>query len=239
MRHTNSETNNEEANLGMLTVYMEEKEKTYSDKFLRDVAFSFLAATRDTLTAGLCWFFWLVATHPEIEIEILEEMNEKLAGNLNCYKNEALSKLVYLQAAIYETFRLYPSVPFNHRTPTKADIFPSGHHVKPKQMLLISVYSTGRMEEVWGKDCLEFKPERWISEQGEFVYVPSHKFPAFHIGPRTCLGKDMALIQMKVMALTILKNYHFHAVEGHPVCPNLTITINMKSGLKMRISKRS
>ncbi|XP_062105667.1 alkane hydroxylase MAH1-like [Humulus lupulus] len=243
MRHTNSETNNEEANFGMLTVYMEEKEKPYSDKFLRDVAFSFLAAARDTLTAGLCWFFWLVATHPDIEIKILEEMKEKLGGNCNNlnynFKSEELSKLVYLQAAIYETFRLYPSLPFNHRTPTKADVFPSGHHVKPKQMVMTSVYSTGRMEEVWGKDCLEFKPERWFSEQGEFVYVPPHKFPAFHIGPRTCLGKDMALIQMKVMALTILKNYHFQVVEGHPVSPNLTIIINLKYGLKMRISKRS
>ncbi|XP_062105662.1 alkane hydroxylase MAH1-like [Humulus lupulus] len=248
MSHNQSQNNSNahhdgEANLGLLTIYMEEKEKPYSDKFLRDVAYSFLAAARDTLTAGLCWFFWLVATHPDIETKILEEMKEKLVGNYDNLdhnkREELMSRLVYLQATIYETFRLYPPVPFNNKTPTKADVFPSGHHVKPKQMVLTSVYSTGRMEEVWGKDCLDFKPERWISEQGEFVYVPPHKFAAFHIGARTCLGKDMALIQMKIMALTILKNYHFHIVEGHLVCPTLTITMYMNYGLKLRVSKRS
>ncbi|KAF4373265.1 hypothetical protein G4B88_007278 [Cannabis sativa] len=243
MSHTINNSD-EEANLGMLTIYMKEKEKPYSDEFLRDVAFSFLAAARDTLNVGLCWFFWLLATHPNIETKILEEMKNKLGTNYNnldyYYKNtEELSKLVYLQATIYETFRLYPSIPFNHRTPTKEDVFPSGDRVKAKQMVLTCAYTTGRMEEVWGKDCLEFKPERWISEKGEFVFVPSHKFPAFHVGPRTCLGKDMALVQMKVMALTLLKNYQFHVVEGHLVCPVVGIVINMKYGLKIMISKRS
>ncbi|KAF4385885.1 hypothetical protein F8388_010441 [Cannabis sativa] len=226
--------------LGLLSIYMKEKEKPYSDKFLRDVAFSFLAAARDTLNVGLCWFFWFVATHPNIETKIINEMKEKLGTNYNnldydYYKSEeVMSKLVYLQATIYETFRLYPSVPFNHRTSTKEDVFPSGQRVKANQMVLTCAYATGRMEEVWGKDCLEFKPERWISEKGEFVFVPSHKFPAFHVGPRTCLGKDMALVQMKVMALTLLKNYRFHVVEGHHVCPRISATISMKYGLKIR-----
>ena len=238
------EEEEEEANFGLLNIYLEEKEKPYSDKFLKDVAFNFLAATRDTLNASFCWFFWLVATHPDIETKILEEMKEKLPTKLDPYKCgsfgiQELNKLVYLHAAIYETFRLYPSVSFNRRTPTKSDILPSGHHVKQNKMVLTSIYSTGRMEEIWGEDCLEFKPERWISERGELVFVPSHKFAAFHTGPRACLGKEMTLIQMKVMAIALIRNYHFQVVEGHPVYPNLTVTLNMKYGLKVRVSKRS
>ncbi|KAF4385884.1 hypothetical protein F8388_010440 [Cannabis sativa] len=231
-------------NLGLLAIYM--KEKSFSNEFLKDVAINLLAAAKDTLTTGLSWFFWILATHPNIEAKILEEMKEKLGCNNNnnnnngYYKIEELSKLVYLQATIYETFRLYPPVPFNHRTSIKEDVLPSGHHVKPNQMVFMSFYSSGRMEQVWEKDCLEFKPERWINcEQGnKFVFVPSHKFPSFYIGPRTCLGKDIALIQMKVLAVNVLKNYCFHVVEGHSVCPNLTFTFSMKYGLKIRVSKR-
>ncbi|KAF4373298.1 hypothetical protein G4B88_007311 [Cannabis sativa] len=230
----------------LMTLYMEEKEKPYSDQFLKDVALNFVAAARDTLTAGLSWFFYLVATHPIIEAKILEEMKENLPtvnddNNHNKYQffdAEELSKLVYLQAVLYETLRLYPSVPLNHKTVAEPDILPSGHRVERKTRIFLSYYAMGRMEQIWGPDCLEFKPERWISEQGGFVYVPSHKYTVFNAGPRSCLGKDMALLQMKVLATTILSNFRLQVVEGHPVSPNITVTLNMKHGLKVWVSRR-
>ena len=48
------------------------------------------------------------------------------------------------------------------------------------------------------------KPERWISESGGKVHVPSFKFIAFNAGPRTCIGKDTAFIQMKIIASAII-----------------------------------
>ncbi|KAG2380910.1 Alkane hydroxylase [Vigna angularis] len=73
------------------------------DKFLRDTAMNLLAAGRDTISAGLTWFFWLVATHPSVESKILEEIREKVAvreGNGKDFGVEWLSKLTYLHAAI-------------------------------------------------------------------------------------------------------------------------------------------
>ncbi|XP_062102917.1 alkane hydroxylase MAH1-like [Humulus lupulus] len=231
----------------LMTLYMEEKEKPYSDQFLKDVALNFVAAARDTLTAGLSWFFYLVATHPTIEAKILEEMKENLPtvdddhddNKHRFFDVEELSKLVYLQATLYETLRLYPSVPLNHKTVAEPDILPSGHRVERKTRVLMSYYAMGRMEKIWGKDCLEFKPERWISEQGGFVYIPSHKYTVFNAGPRSCLGKDMALIQMKVLATAILRNFSLQVVEGHPVSPKTTVTLHMKHGLKVWVFKRS
>ncbi|KAL9454756.1 hypothetical protein AB3S75_010205 [Citrus x aurantiifolia] len=97
----------------------------------------------------------------------------------------------------------------------------------------------GRMEEIWGDDCLEFKLERWISEKGGTVNVPSYNFIAFHAGPRNCLGKDKALIQMKMVARTVIGNYHVKLAKGHPVSPCNSIILNMKYGLKVQISERS
>jgi cytochrome P450 len=104
--------------------------------------------------------------------------------------------------------------------------------------MLCSLYSMGRMESIWGEDCLEFKPERWISEQGRIVHVPSYKFIAFNAGPRTCLGKDMSFIQMKIVASSIIWNYRVQVVEGHPVLPKISVVLHMRHGLKVRVTKR-
>ena len=70
------------------------------------------------------------------------------------------------------------------------------------------------------------------------MHVPSFKFIAFNAGPRTCIGKDIAFIQMKIIASTIIWNCHVHVIEGHPISPGISILLHMKHGLKVRISKR-
>lgn len=218
-----------------------------TDKFLRDTAFSFLAAGNDTVSSGLVWFFWLVATHPSVEIKILEEIKANMImhkkeedGEKRFFFNaKQVNNFVYLYAALCETLKLYPPVPYNHKIAAQADILPSGHHIKTNQTMLISYYAMGRMEEIWGNDCLEFKPERWISEKGCIVHVSSYKFTAFHAGPRNCLGKDKALIEMKMVASAVIGNYHVKIAQGQPVSPRNSIILDMKYGLKVQISKRS
>ncbi|KAJ0112047.1 hypothetical protein Patl1_02840 [Pistacia atlantica] len=110
---------------------------------------------------------------------------ERLIGSA-----EELNKFVYLHAPFCETSRLYdPPVPINHKMAAKADVLPGGHFVKRNGRILLSFYTMARMEEIWGKDCLEFKPERWISKGECIIHVPSFKFVAFHAGPRNCLGE--------------------------------------------------
>ncbi|XWS32723.1 hypothetical protein CRYUN_Cryun22dG0014400 [Craigia yunnanensis] len=141
-----------------------------SDKFLRDTAINFLAAGKDTISAVLSWFFLLLATIPSVETKILQEIK------------------VNSPTTLCETLRLYPPVPINYNTAIRLDVLPSGDHVDRNARILIFFFSMGRMEEIWGKDCLEFKPERWISEHGDIVHIPTYKFTAFSAGPRTCLG---------------------------------------------------
>jgi cytochrome P450 len=96
----------------------------------------------------------------------------------------------------------------------------------------------GRLEETWGKDCLEFKPERWISERGGIVHNPSYKFFSFNAGPRTCLGKDLSFIQIKMIAISILCKYRVLLVEGRVPLLSHSIILLMKNGFKVRITKR-
>ncbi|XP_014489858.1 alkane hydroxylase MAH1-like [Vigna radiata var. radiata] len=230
-----------EACADLLTTVMREGKEQHDAGFLRDAVFNLFVAGRDTLTSALTWFFWLVATNPLVEAKILEEMNEKIGRNENTASIltiEEVKKLVYLHGAICETLRLFPSIPFERKQALEADVLPSGHGVNPRTMILFSLYAMGRFEEIWGEDCMELKPERWISQKGGIVYVPSYKFVAFNAGPRTCLGKELSFLQMKIVAAAILRNYHVQVVEGSVVTPNLSVVLLMKNGLKVKITKR-
>ncbi|KAI9196920.1 hypothetical protein LWI28_028096 [Acer negundo] len=100
-----SKTEEEEEEFDILTACMldEDKEKEAkeddqqmnavrkSDKFLRDTTFNLLAAGRDTVSAGLTWFFWLIATHPLVENKILEEIRAN-----NAYRKRWRSRKAFL-----------------------------------------------------------------------------------------------------------------------------------------------
>ncbi|KAK7260680.1 hypothetical protein RIF29_26927 [Crotalaria pallida] len=226
---------------GLLTILMREEQN--DDKFLRDTAFSLFVAGRDTITSSLTWFFWLVATHPLVKAKILEEIKLNFGGKQGNEQMilgvDEVRKLVYLHAALYESLRLFPPIPFERKQAIKSDVLPSGHYVKQDTMILLSLYAMGRLEDTWGEDCLEYKPERWISDRGGIVYVPSYKFLSFNAGPRTCLGKDMSFIQLKMVATAILWNYDIKVTEGHPVSPSLSIVLAMKHGLKVIVTKNN
>ncbi|KAL0300973.1 UNVERIFIED_CONTAM: Alkane hydroxylase MAH1 [Sesamum radiatum] len=170
----------------------------------------FFKGGRDTTSTCLTWLFWLISTNPSAQTQILEEIKREL------HVKEG------------ENWRFF----------VRPDTLPSGHHIRPNTKLIISFYSMGRMETIWGKDCLEFKPERWISGRGGIEHRPSNKFPAFNVGPRTCVGKEMSFAQMKMVAATIIYHYNIKLVEGHPVTPRDSIILQAKYGLRVSLSKR-
>ncbi|KAK9165701.1 hypothetical protein Scep_000892 [Stephania cephalantha] len=233
--------------IDLLTSYLVEEEAKglRSDKLLRDTIMNYMVAGRDTVSSALTWFFWLLSENPTAEAKIVEELKAISQKKKNpsdqevlVFDTKELNKLVYLHGALCECLRLFPPVPFQLKTPIEQDILPSGHTVNPKSRVLISMYAMGRMEEIWGKDCLEFKPERWVCREGRVKYEPPYKFLAFNAGPRICLGKEVAFTQMKLVVATLIYNYHFEAVEGHSVVPKNSIILHMKDGLLVRIKRR-
>ncbi|RVW15872.1 Cytochrome P450 94A1 [Vitis vinifera] len=77
---------------------------------------------------------------------------------------------------ISETMRLYPPVPVDTKYCLNDDVLPDGTFVGKGWFMTYIPYSMGRIESIWGKDCLQFKPERWLENgvyrQGKPVSVP-------------------------------------------------------------------
>lgn len=231
----------------LLSRFMKKKE-SYSDTFLQHIALNFILAGRDTSSVALSWFFWLLTQNPPVEEKILHEICTVLiktrGDDVTKWVDEPLGfeevdSLIYLKAALSETLRLYPSVPQDSKHVVADDVLPDGTFVPAGSSVTYSIYASGRMKTTWGEDCLEFKPERWLSSDGEkFIMHDSYKFVAFNAGPRICLGKDLAYLQMKSVAAAVLLRHRLSVVQGHKVEQKMSLTLFMKHGLKVNVHKR-
>ncbi|XP_010525434.1 PREDICTED: cytochrome P450 94B3 [Tarenaya hassleriana] len=215
-----------------------------SPDLLRDIVISFILAGRETTSSALSWFFWLLSLHPEVEEKIIEELNSirartgKRTGEI--YSFEDLKQMNYLHASITESMRLYPPVHVDTLSCLKDIVLPDGTFVGGGWGISYNAYAMGRMESIWGKDCKRFYPERWISSNGVFRPENPFKFPVFHAGPRSCLGKQMAYIQMKSVAAAVLERFVIDVPrkEEHPEFL-MSLTLRINGGLSVKVKERS
>ncbi|KAL5576209.1 hypothetical protein UlMin_017908 [Ulmus minor] len=135
-RELSSRCDEKQKRSDLLTVFMrlkDEKGEAFCTKFLRDICVNFILAGRDTSSVALSWFFWLLDENPEVEEKILEEIcrivgerEEIKRGEIDpsgvVFRPEEIKKMEYLQAAISEALRLYPSVPVDHKEIASAQI---------------------------------------------------------------------------------------------------------------------
>ncbi|XP_020599486.1 cytochrome P450 86B1-like [Phalaenopsis equestris] len=216
-------------NDSLLTGYIKD-DSLAGDKFLRDTTLSFMIAGRDTIGVALAWVFYLLCKNPDKEAKLVEEIRRGEAA--------VGEEMVCVQASLCEALRLYPPVPFEEKGVVEAEMLPSGQRVEPGTQVLFSTYTMGRMPGVWGKDCLEFRPERWITEQGKVRHEPAYKFMSFNCGPRTCLGKAMAFAELREVVAAVVREFRLEMVEGQVVEPKLSIILQMRNGFKVRVTRR-
>ncbi|KAG2405871.1 Cytochrome P450 [Vigna angularis] len=213
----------------------------HSDEdFVTDIVISFILAGKDTTSAALTWFFWLLSKYPRVEKEIVKEIMEKSEAPVY----DEVKHMVYTHAALCESMRLYPPVPMDTKEAVEDDILPDGTVVKKGTLVTYHVYAMGRLESIWGEDWAEFKPERWLEklESGKWKFVPKDSFtyPVFQAGPRMCLGKDMAFMQMQSVVAGILRRFAVVPTVAEGVEPNFIsfLSSQMEGGFPVKIIER-
>ncbi|KAI3523291.1 hypothetical protein L1887_01351 [Cichorium endivia] len=199
------------------------------DDYLRDIVISFLLAGRDTVASALTSFFLLLSQNPKVVTKIRDESDRVMGVNRETLPGFSdLQNLHYLQAAIHESMRLYPPVQFDSKFAKQHDVFPDSTFVKRGTRVTYHPYAMGRMERIWGPDSLEFKPERWI-RNGEFKPESAYKYPVYQGGVRVCLGREMSLVEMKSVALCLIRRFDVEVVNPGQTLrftPGLTATIS-------------
>ncbi|XP_058207357.1 cytochrome P450 94A1-like [Rhododendron vialii] len=218
------------------------------EEFVTDIVVSFILAGRDTTSAALIWFFWVVSNHPNVEKEILREIHEKSEAPIF----EEVKDMVYTHASLSESMRLYPPVPIDGKESTVDDMLPDGTFVKKGTSVVYHPYAMGRSEKIWGEDWSEFKPERWLERdhdaargggEGKWSFVgrDPYAYPVFQAGPRVCLGKVMAFLQMKRVVAGVLRRFRVVPAfeEGKGPVYVMAMTAHMDGGFPVRIERRA
>ncbi|KAJ6375386.1 hypothetical protein OIU77_000379 [Salix suchowensis] len=203
---------------------------------------SFIMAGRDTTSAAMTWLFWLLSKHQNSEEMIVKEVKSLLDDGEKAIDFDVLKAMDFLKASLCESMRLYPPVPWDSKHAMFDDVLPDGTSVRKGDRVTYFPYGMGRMEKLWGKDRFEFRPDRWFQETGSdqtLKSVSPYKFPVFQAGPRVCLGKEMAMIQMKYVVASILRRFEIKPVfDNEPAFAPL-LTAHMVGGLKVMVKRRN
>lgn len=225
----------------ILSLFIQEK-LGLTDEELRDVVFTFMIAGRDTTACTLSFTLLLLAKHPHWQQTLLDEI-QQFRQQEGCrdevLSSKHLSGLKHVQAVIMESLRLYPPVPTDVKESCEDDVLPGGFAIPKGTRIAFEPYMMARTPQIWGEDCLEFKPERWM----EMKTLPSpYTFPVFQAGPRICLGESMAKFEAELMLVFLVERYEFALPPG-VLAESITyqpgITLKIKNGLRLDVTKRN
>jgi cytochrome P450 len=212
------------------------------DKYLRDIVVSFLLAGRDTVASALTTLFIHLSQNPEVKAAIRAEAG---GGKPSTRGYEHLKSLQYTHAVLYENMRLFPPVQFDSKFCAAADVLPDGTYVEGESRVMYHPYAMGRMPTIWGADYEAFRPDRWLTGPGgSFAPASLYKYPVFQGGLRVCLGKELAITEMKAVSVAMVRAFDVEVVgdNGRSGCapkfvPGLTASI--RGGLPVRIRRVS
>jgi len=203
-----------------------------AERELIDEVMTLIVAGHETTASGLNWTWYLLATHPQAEKRLHEEIDA--APELAAPSLAEVEKLSYTQQVINEALRLYPPGWLLSRRTIEADML-GGYRVPGGTNVLLPLYILHRHPRFW-KDPESFSPERFApeheAERPRFAYMP------FAAGPRHCIGETFALYEMLVHLYKVARRYRLAYVPDKPLELEAQINLRTRHPLHMRLERR-
>jgi cytochrome P450 len=206
----------------------EETGRGMTNDQLRDEVMTMFVAGHETTANAMCWLLHLVATHPQVEQRLLEE----IAAAGDALETGSLAAFPYTRQVIEESLRMYPTIWSVGRRCTEDDEL-GGYHIRKGTTLLIPIFHF-HWGEKWWPEPEKFDPDRFLPDRRP---PPEIYFP-FGAGPRTCIGNQFALQELIIMTVAFLKRLRFRPAEGFPVEPDALITLRPRHGMALEVSPR-
>ena len=204
-----------------------------SDAALADQAVTLLLAGHETTAKALAWSFALLDKHPVAGQRLTDELHSVLAGRVPSVSD--LGDLNFTRAVIAESLRLYPPVWLISRSALASDMI-AGYPVPAGTLISASPYLIQRHPNLWN-EANRFRPERFL-EVSEDSVMREYRYLPFGSGPRQCIGKHFALLELPLVLTTVWRRYELLLCETHSLETEALVTLRPKNGLPMTIRPR-
>ncbi|CAG5014180.1 unnamed protein product [Parnassius apollo] len=205
-----------------------------NDIEIREEVDKMIVAAHDTTANVLMYTLVLIGSYTKVQERIFEELHNVFGEDDRDVTKQDLSRLVYLEAVLKESMRIYPIVPVTARILDK-DVKLKNYTLTAGRTCFVFIYGIHR-HPMWGDDAEEFKPERWL-DSATLPSCPT-AFAAFNMGRRVCIGKPFAIMSMKTTLAHVLRHYR---VKGDHTKIKTKIDMVLKSvyGHHISIERRT
>ncbi|WP_308189951.1 cytochrome P450 [Nostoc sp. XA010] len=218
--------------LSMLLYAESEDGSQMTDQQLRDEIMTLFIAGYETTANALSWTWMLLSQHPEVESKLIEELQTVLGERSPTVAD--LPQLPYAEMIISESMRLYPPIwSIAREVVQECEI--GGYILPAKTTVFMSQWVMHRDPRFFDRPDV-FNPDRWTEDL--IKRLPTFAYFPFGGGPRVCIGKRFAIMEMVLLLVTIAQKFRLTMVPGHPIAFPPAALLRPMYGLKMSLTKR-
>ncbi|XP_023052980.1 cytochrome P450 3A43 isoform X4 [Piliocolobus tephrosceles] len=182
--------------------------KALSDLELVAQSIIIIFAAYDTTSTTLPFIMYELATHPDVQQKLQEEIDAVLP-NKAPVTYDALVQMEYLDIVVNETLRLFPVVSRVTRV-CKKDIEINGVFIPKGLAVMVPIYALHHDPKYW-TEPEKFCPERFSKKNKD--NIDPYRYIPFGAGPRNCIGMRFALTNIKLAVIKALQNFSFEPCE--------------------------
>ncbi|MCQ0021628.1 cytochrome P450 [Streptomyces somaliensis DSM 40738] len=179
-----------------------------TDVEVRDELVTMLFAGTETTASTLSWAFHELARHPEVERQVVAEIDEVLGDRPVGF--EDVPRLGTVRRVLDEAIRLYGVTLLMRRTLTPVEL--GGYLVPEGAEVAFSLYAMHRDPAIFERPD-DFDPDRWLPERAASIdrqsYIP------FGAGSRKCIGDSFSWTQATIVLATVLQRWRLRPAPGH------------------------
>jgi len=211
---------------------MKEENTSY---FLTIVEDSFFGGTLPVRSQFL-WILILLLKNPDYILKIQKEIDTIVEIHGEKLLEDHFSHLHLTRAVIEEGIRLRHSVPTANFHCTKQDTEFLGFKVKKNMMVIPNIWSVHYDPIFWSPDPEVYRPERHLNENGQFR--SSGRVIPFSIGRRKCAGNKIALREIFVYLVKILRNFNI-SLDKRPIdMDGISVALNFPHPYLVKFKNR-
>ncbi|MEU4204643.1 cytochrome P450 [Streptomyces sp. NPDC045470] len=200
---------------------------------IRDTVMVTLLAAHHTTGVAVSWTLHLLGSHPEAAERVAAEL-DRVLGDRAVPEYADLRRLTYLDMVLKEAMRLYPPGPYGARETTGPLVL--GDHELPAGTTVFYPFWAVHMNPDHWPEPEKFVPERFtpqeVAGRSRLAYIP------FGIGPRSCEGAGLAVVEAELVLAVLLKRFRFRPVPGHRVTPVERFVLWARDDIRMLLTPR-